>query len=69
MGAKWRERCARDPLARTSGAFVDTSSAFVNAMLGTRKDNPKERYSLVNHAVEAFQSTPLHDRPYCREHS
>ena len=39
-----------------SGAFVDTSSAFVNPMLGTRKDDPKARYSLLAHALEAFES-------------
>jgi len=44
-------------VAMMSGAFVDTSSAFVNPMLGTRKDDPKARYSLLAHAIQAFEST------------
>jgi polyribonucleotide 5'-hydroxyl-kinase len=35
---------------------MDTSSAFANATLGTRKDDPKARYTLIAQAVEEFQS-------------
>jgi polyribonucleotide 5'-hydroxyl-kinase len=39
-----------------SGLFVDTSSAFTNPTLGTKKDDPKARYTLVAHAIEALES-------------
>ena len=45
-----------DSIANASGLFVDTSSAFTNPLLGTRKDDPKARYSLVAQAIEAFES-------------
>ncbi|CAD6578790.1 MAG: Cleavage polyadenylation factor subunit clp1 [Tremellales sp. Tagirdzhanova-0007] len=51
MGERWRERCEKDPI----GLFVDTSSAFTNPMLGTRKDDPKARYSLLAQAIECFE--------------
>ncbi|KAK4688997.1 polyribonucleotide 5'-hydroxyl-kinase, partial [Tremellales sp. Uapishka_1] len=54
MGLRWQERCEKDPMAMASGLIVDTSSAFTNATLGTKKDDPKARYTLVEHAVHAF---------------
>ncbi|OCF37831.1 mRNA cleavage and polyadenylation factor Clp1 [Kwoniella heveanensis BCC8398] len=54
MGAAWRKRCEKDKIALASGLIVDTSSAFTNPLLGTKKDDPKARYSLVTQAVEAF---------------
>lgn len=47
-------------VAMASGLVVDTSSAFTNATLGTRKDDPKARYSLVSHAIDTFDSKLLH---------
>jgi hypothetical protein len=47
-------------VAMASGLVVDTSSAFTNATLGTRKDDPKARYSLVSHAIDAFDSKLIH---------
>ncbi|KAK8854866.1 hypothetical protein IAR55_003605 [Kwoniella newhampshirensis] len=55
MAQKWRDRCEKDKLAMTSGLFVDTSSAFANPLLGTKKDDPKARYTLVAQAIEAFE--------------
>ncbi|ORX38582.1 hypothetical protein BD324DRAFT_621467 [Kockovaella imperatae] len=55
IGERWKERCAKDPTALASGLFVDTPSAFTNALLGTRKDNPKAKYSLVADAVEQLE--------------
>ena len=43
-----------------SGLFVDTSSAFTNPMLGTRKDDPKARYSLLAHAIDTFDGKSFH---------
>ncbi|WVQ99907.1 hypothetical protein IAU59_007050 [Kwoniella sp. CBS 9459] len=54
MGAAWEKRCEKDKVALASGLVVDTSSAFANAMLGTKKEDPKARYSLITQAVEAF---------------
>ncbi|WVR07435.1 hypothetical protein IAU60_004476 [Kwoniella sp. DSM 27419] len=54
MGQGWRRRCEKDKMVAASGLIVDTSSAFTNALLGTRKDDPKARYSLVTQAVEVF---------------
>ena len=42
--------------AAHSGLFVNTSSAFTTPTLGTKKDNPKARYTLLVHAVETFDS-------------
>lgn len=45
---------------------MDTSSAFANPTLGTRKDDPKARYTLIAQAAEEFQSesalVPFHQR-------
>ncbi|WVW85727.1 hypothetical protein I302_107765 [Kwoniella bestiolae CBS 10118] len=54
MGEDWKKRCERDKMALASGLIVDTSSAFTNPLLGTKKDDPKARYTLVSQAVEAF---------------
>ncbi|WVF72692.1 mRNA cleavage and polyadenylation factor Clp1 [Kwoniella sp. CBS 6097] len=54
MGVAWKQRCEKDKVALASGLIVDTSSAFTNPLLGTKKDDPKARYSLVTQAVEAF---------------
>jgi polyribonucleotide 5'-hydroxyl-kinase len=43
-------------VANMSGLFVDTSSAFINGILGTKKDDPKARWTLVEQAVEVFES-------------
>lgn len=43
-------------VAMLSGLFIDTSAAFTTATLGTRKADPKARYSLVLQAAEAFES-------------
>lgn len=42
--------------ALASGLIMDTSSAFAVPTLGTRKTEPKSRYSLVLYAAEAFES-------------
>ncbi|WWD02415.1 hypothetical protein V865_000454 [Kwoniella europaea PYCC6329] len=55
MGEDWKKRCERDKMALASGLTVDTSSAFTNPLLGTKKDDPKARYTLVSQAVEAFE--------------
>lgn len=72
IGEKLRDKVAKDQtgrclsgyrcsqadeiLALASGILVDTSSAFTTATLGTRKENPKARYSLLAHAIEALES-------------
>lgn len=67
MAVRWKERCDKDPngtfwfgieltTAMASGLIMDTSSAFAVPTLGTRKTEPKSRYSLVLHAAEAFES-------------
>ena len=63
-GSKWRVSgpCYRSQglrLVLASGCFIDTSSVFTNPTLGTRKDDPKARYSLVIQAIEAFDSESL----------
>ncbi|WWC90798.1 uncharacterized protein L201_005735 [Kwoniella dendrophila CBS 6074] len=55
MGEDWRKKCEKDKMALASGLIVDTSSAFTNPLLGTKKDDPKARYTLVSQAVEAFE--------------
>jgi polyribonucleotide 5'-hydroxyl-kinase len=35
---------------------MDTSSAFANPTLGTKRDDPKARYTLIAQAVEEFKS-------------
>lgn len=58
-GCEWsvlRKRATLTSAVMASGLIMDTSSAFVAATLGTKKDDPKARYSLVAHAIEAFQS-------------
>ena len=47
--------------AAHSGLFVNTSSAFTTPTLGTKKDNPKARYTLLVHAVETFDSELRYD--------
>ncbi|WWD18985.1 hypothetical protein CI109_103442 [Kwoniella shandongensis] len=59
MAQKWKDRCEQDKLALNSGLFVDTSSAFANPLLGTKKDDPKARYTLVAQAIEAFDIDTL----------
>jgi len=56
MAQKVAERCDRDPTVAASGLIMDTSSAFANSTLGTRKDDPKARYSLISQAVQEFNS-------------
>jgi hypothetical protein len=48
--------------ALASGLIMDTSSAFAVPTLGTRKTEPKSRYSLVLHAAEAFESELDHSQ-------
>ncbi|WVQ81929.1 hypothetical protein IAT38_004056 [Cryptococcus sp. DSM 104549] len=50
----WTRRCEKDKKANMSGLLVDTSSAFTVPTLGTKKDDPKARYTLLAHAVEAL---------------
>ncbi|WVN90221.1 mRNA cleavage and polyadenylation factor Clp1 [Cryptococcus depauperatus CBS 7841] len=50
----WRKRCEQDKKANASGLFVDTPAAFCVPTLGTKKDDPKARYVLVNHAIQAL---------------
>ena len=57
MAQKVAERCDRDPTVAASGLIMDTSSAFANPTLGTRKDDPKARYTLIAQAVQEFNST------------
>ena len=45
-----------DWVVAASGLVMDTSSAFANATLGTRKDDPKARYTLIAQAIHEFQS-------------
>ncbi|KAI9637324.1 Pre-mRNA cleavage complex II protein Clp1-domain-containing protein [Dioszegia hungarica] len=59
MAGRWKERCDKDPNAMASGLIMDTSSAFAVPTLGTRKTEPKSRYSLVLHAAEAFEIETL----------
>ncbi|WRT68306.1 uncharacterized protein IL334_005282 [Kwoniella shivajii] len=54
MGSEWKNKCEKDKMALASGLIVDTSSAFTNPLLGTKKDDPKARYSLVDQAVDAL---------------
>ncbi|EIW67326.1 hypothetical protein M231_02531 [Tremella mesenterica] len=54
MGERWKERCAKDPIAAASGLIMDTPSAFTNPTLGTKKDDPKARYALVLQAIQTF---------------
>jgi len=56
MAQKVAERCDRDPTVAASGLIMDTSSAFANPTLGTRKDDPKARYTLIAQAVQEFNS-------------
>jgi len=62
----WPDSISELMAAMMSGAFIDTSSAFVNPMLGTRKDDPKARYSLLAHAIQAFEGEQLHDTGTCQ---
>ncbi|WWC63199.1 uncharacterized protein I303_105799 [Kwoniella dejecticola CBS 10117] len=55
MRQDWQKRCERDKMALASGLIIDTSSAFTNPLLATKKDDPKARYTLVSQAVEAFE--------------
>ena len=57
MAQKVAERCDRDPTVAASGLIMDTSSAFANPTLGTPKDDPKARYTLIAQAVQEFNST------------
>jgi hypothetical protein len=41
-------------LANASGIVIDTPKAFTNPALAVTKEDPKARYPLVKHAVEAF---------------
>ncbi|ORY35433.1 hypothetical protein BCR39DRAFT_509714 [Naematelia encephala] len=59
VGEAWTKRCDKDVNALASGLIVDTSSAFINPMLGTRKDDPKARYSLVAQAIDTFSIDTL----------
>ncbi|WWC71655.1 uncharacterized protein I206_105613 [Kwoniella pini CBS 10737] len=54
MGQEWNKRCETDKTALASGLIMDTSSAFTNPLLATKKDDPKARYTLVSQAVDAF---------------
>lgn len=45
-----------DIVALASGLIIDTSSAFATPTLGTRKTEPKSRYSLVLQAAQSFDS-------------
>lgn len=52
----WRLITNADWVVAASGLVMDTSSAFANATLGTRKDDPKARYTLIAQAIQEFQS-------------
>jgi len=56
MAQKVAERCDRDPTVAASGLIMDTSIAFANPTLGTKKDDPKARYTLIAQAVQEFNS-------------
>ncbi|EAL20505.1 hypothetical protein CNBE4250 [Cryptococcus deneoformans B-3501A] len=54
MAEAWGMRCEKDKIANISGLFLDTPAAFTVPTLGTKKDDPKARYTLVSHAIQAF---------------
>lgn len=61
--------CFKLTLVLASGAVVDTSSAFVNPTLGTKKDDPKAKYTLLAHAIETFEGASVYDRADASGHA